>query len=140
MRCANVRLKRQKSISSQPSRSPPGATVFDCPSIVAALTTSRCVVASISAARRKIAARCSQGIAPTAGRGFLRRRSRPRLLVAPAWWNVARRARWSCGIAHFSTLRLRALPPITSGISISVGAHAARAPSLSEAFSALPVP
>jgi hypothetical protein len=54
-------LKRQKSASSQAASISDWCTVFDCPSIVAALIVERQVVESISAARRKTAARSSQG-------------------------------------------------------------------------------
>ena len=57
----NSTLKRKKSTSSQAASISAWCAVFDCPSIVAALSVSRQGPASSSAARRKTAARSSQG-------------------------------------------------------------------------------
>jgi hypothetical protein len=57
----NQGLKRQKSISSQAASISAWWAVFDWPSMVAALSVSRQGPASSSAARRKTAARSSQG-------------------------------------------------------------------------------
>ena len=53
-------MKRQKSISSDAASISAWNTVFDCPSIVAALSVARQVVVSSSAARRNTAARSCQ--------------------------------------------------------------------------------
>jgi hypothetical protein len=54
-------LNRKKSIVSQAESISAWWAVFDCPSIVAAFSVSRHGPASSSAARRKTAARSSQG-------------------------------------------------------------------------------
>jgi hypothetical protein len=59
MSCANFALNRQKSISSQAESISAWKAVFDWPSIVAALSVGRHVVASSSAALRNTAARSS---------------------------------------------------------------------------------
>ena len=56
---AKVALKRKKSTISQAESISACCTVFDWPSIVAALRSARHGPASRSAARRKTAARCS---------------------------------------------------------------------------------
>ena len=53
-------MKRQKSISSQAESISAWKTVFDCPSMVEALSVSRQLVVSRSAALRNTAARSSQ--------------------------------------------------------------------------------
>ena len=67
---ANFTLNRQKSISSQAASISAWNAVFDCPSMVAALSVSRQGPASRSAAFRKIAARSSNDMARHAGAAF----------------------------------------------------------------------
>src|SRR6266851_3189238 len=62
MRVMYLTLKRQKSISSHAASISAWCAVFDWPSIVAALSVCRHGPASSSAARRKTAARSSQGV------------------------------------------------------------------------------
>ena len=62
MHCAKYGLKRQKSISSHAESISAWNTVFDCPSMVAALRVSRHGPVSRSAALRMTAARSYHGM------------------------------------------------------------------------------
>src|SRR5213080_3340542 len=64
-------LKRQKSTSSHAASISAWCAVFDWPSIVAAFIVSRHGPASSSAARRKTAARSSQGQRDLLGAGLV---------------------------------------------------------------------
>ena len=117
MRVMNAGLKRQKSISSQAASISAWWAVFDWPSMVAAFSVSRHGPASSSAARRKIAARSSQGTRcqSSSGRGLDRRLDflRPALVdVGEDVILVVRHHR------RFTFPVWTSLPPMTSGISI----------------------
>ena len=100
--------------------------VFDWPSMVAALSVARQVVASSSAARRKTAARSSHG-----QRAHSRRASAAAAIACAtcsgeALCQSARTWRWSCGITAFAVSPLRtSFPPMTRGISMRSLAMAA---------------
>ena len=102
-------------------------TVFDWPSIVAALSVSRHVVASSSAARRKTAARSSQGQRDHSRRASAAASiacatcSREALCQSASTWP------WSCGITAGAVSPVRtSFPPMMSGMSMRSVAIAAR--------------
>ena len=119
-------MKRQKSISSQAESISAWNTVFDCPSMVEALSVSRQLVVSRSAALRNTAARSSQ-----AQLAHSTRASRAAAIAAVtssgrAWWKSARTWPWSWGITERPRSPVRThLPPMTSGISTRSPAIAA---------------
>ena len=112
-------LKRRKSTSSQAESISAWYEVLLCPSMVAALSVARNGPASISAARRKMRARSSNGIAAHPGAAF-----RAAAMAFSVTSVVAARARpstrrWSCG-AHTSKVvpSCEAFPSMWCGSSI----------------------
>ena len=118
MRVMNWTLKRRKSISSQAASISAWCTVFDWPSIVAALSVSRHGPASSSAARRKTPARSSHGQRDHSFAAAAAASIACATCSAPPWWTSARTWAVSCGItAGFVSPVVTSLPPITSGTS-----------------------
>src|SRR5918999_902631 len=115
----NHGLKRQKSTSSHAASISAWWAVFDWPSMVAALRVSRQGPASSSAARRKTAARSSQGRRLHSGQASAEALIARSTSSAPPWCTSARTWSWSCGMTASRRLPvLTSLPPITHGISI----------------------
>src|SRR5579884_3839773 len=111
-------LKRQKSGSSQPASISAWCAVFDCPSIVAALTVARHGPVRRSAARRKIAARSSHGIRDQSCHASAAAAAARSTSAAAPLCTVARTWLRLCGITCSNVSPVRtSSPPITSGIS-----------------------
>ncbi len=101
--------------------------VFDWPSMVAALSVARHVVASSSAARRKTAARSSHGQLAHSRRAAAAASIAWATCSFEALCQSARTCAWSWGMTAFAVSALRtSFPPITSGISIRSPAIAFR--------------
>ncbi len=94
-------------------------TVFDWPSIVAATSVGRHGPASSSAARKKMAARSSQGIRDQSCHASPAASIARSTSAGPPWWTVASTWSLSCGstCSKWSPVRT-SLPPITIGSSI----------------------
>ena len=131
-------LKRRKSASSQTASISAWCTVFDWPSMVAALRTSRQGPVRRSAARRKTAARSGHGVTAHARRA--------RSAAAIALPTSAASARWMspstwlcrCGITEAASFPVRtSLPSMTEAISTRSAAMRSSA-CLSEARSGEP--
>ena len=118
-------MKRQKSTSSAAESISAWKAVFDWPSMVAALSVARHVVASSSAALRKTAARSSQGQLAHSRRAAAAASIACATCSFDALCQSARTWPWSCGITAFAVSPLRtSCPPMTSGISIRSAAIA----------------
>ena len=84
------------------------------------------MLASFSAARRKIAARSSNGIAAHPGFAASAASIAASISLGPAWWKTPSLWRRSCGIHSESRFPVRsAWPPATTGTSTWLEASAA---------------
>jgi hypothetical protein len=112
-------LKRQKSASSQAASISAWYTVFDCPSMVAALIVSRHGPVSSSAARRKTAARSFHGVRDQSWCASRAAAIACSTSPGPPLWYSASTCSWLCGLTDLAVVPVRtSSPPITIGISI----------------------
>src|SRR6188472_4111731 len=114
----NSTLKRKKSITSQAASISAWCAVFDWLSIVAPTSVERHGPASSSAARRKTAARSSQGSRAQSSQASADADTACSTSPGPALCTSARTWSLSCGMtaSNVSPVRISS-PPITSGIS-----------------------
>jgi len=137
-RAAKWALKRRKSIASQAESISAWCTVFDWPSIVAALMRSRHVLANNSPARSITAARSCQGRRSQSCRARAAASQAAATSLGPARCTLASVWRWSWGMRTSSVLPVRtSSPSISSGISITSAAWRASS-ALSRSFSGEP--
>jgi hypothetical protein len=121
-----VGLKRQKSTSSQAESISAWKTVFDWPSMVAAFSVDRHVVASSSAARRNTPARSSQGQLAHSRCAAAAAAAAASTSAAAALCQSASTWAWAWGITTCPMRPVRtSFPPMISGTSIRSPAIAA---------------
>jgi hypothetical protein len=112
-------LNRRKSISSDAESISAWKTVFDCPSIVAALSVARHVVVSSSAARRNTAARSSQRQLAHSRATRFDAAIASCTCSGPAACQSASACVWSCGMTAWCVRPVRiSRPPMTTGMSM----------------------
>jgi hypothetical protein len=131
-------LKRQKSMSSAAESISAWNAVFDCPSMVAALTVARQLLASSSAAFRNTAARSSQGQRDHSRCAAAAASIASVTCSAPAFCQSASTWAWACGMTAFPVSPLfTSRPPMIRGMCARTWAIVVRR-ALSSARSAEP--
>ncbi len=126
---AKCTLKRRKSASSQAASISACCTVFDCPSMVAALSRSRQVVESRSAARRNTAARSSKGSSRQAGAAVSAAptAASTSASVACAVWPSTSECRCGATTSRRGPPAMRCTPPTVMVSSAGLAARSSRA-------------